>query len=394
MTRRQRGTGSIRQKRHGSYELKYDLGVDPVTGKRRTKYATVNGTRRDAEKELRKYLRDVDTGAFVEPSKITVAAFLERWISHMRPPKVSPKTYERYEQIVTNNILPVLGENKLDQLRPIHIDGAWSKLLKEGRIDGKGGLSAQSVKHCHRLLKQAMGQAVRWQLIVGNPVDAVETPNVIKTPLNVLDADQTVALLEALRGSSFYIPTLIAVMNGLRRGEVLALRWEHLDFDSRNMMVIQSLEQTKKGLRFKETKNKKPRRVAMPSYLTEELRDHKRAQAESLLKMGIRQTADTLVCCSYDGESLDPNKLSQQFPIAVTKAGLPRITFHALRHSHATQLLTNGTHMKVASERLGHSSIGITMDLYSQVLPGMQEEAANGVDKAFRAALNSGSQNT
>ena len=394
MARRQRGTGSIREKRPGVFEIKFDFGNDPVTGKRRTKYASIKGNRREAEKELRKRLREIDTGDFVEPSKITVKILLEHWIDHIRPPKIAPKTFERYEQLINNNILPTLGEKKLDQLKGIHIDGAWSKLLHEGRKDGKGGLAPQTVKHCHRLLKQALGQAVRWQLISRNPADALETPRVIKKAINVLDAEQTIALLDAIRETQFYMPTLIAVMNGLRRGEVLALRWKHLDFDSGDMAVLQSLEQTKKGIRFKETKSKKPRHVVMPSLLISELQKHKLEQAEALLKLGIRQTGDTLVCCRYDGEPMNPENLSRQFPIAVVEAGLPRITFHTLRHSHATQMLTNGTHMKVASERLGHSSIGITMDLYSHILPGMQEEAAERVDNALRAALNNGSPTT
>ena len=128
--------------------------------------------------------------------------------------------------------------------------------------------------------------------------------------------------------------------------------------------------------------------------MTEEFRQHRVVQAEALIKLGIRQTEETLVCCRYDGEPISPKSLSVEFPIAVEKAGLPRITFHGLRHSHATQLLANGTHMKVAAERLGHTSIGITMDLYSHVLPGMQEEAAARVDTALRAALNTGSPTT
>ncbi len=307
---------------------------------------------------------------------------------------VSPKTFERYEQLITNNIIPALGQQRLDHLKAIHIDGAWSMLRHEGRRDGKGGLSPQTVKHCHRLLKQALEQAVKWQLTNRNPADAVEAPRVIKKDLTVLDAEQTADLLEAMRETSFYIPSLISVTTGLRRGEVLALRWEHLDFDTSNMFVRQSLEQTSKGLRFKEPKSKKPRQLAMPSLLVAELRRHKLEQAEALLKLGVRQTEGSLVCCRYDGEPMAPENLSRQFPVAVERAGLPRITFHGLRHSHATQMLTNGTHMKVASERLGHSSIGITMDLYSHVLPGMQEEAAERVDTALRAALNNRSQTT
>lgn len=391
MTRRQRGSGGIREKRPGVFELKFDIGADPVSGKRQTRYRTVKGSRSDAQKTLTRLLHEVDTGDFVERNGITVQVLLNRWINHMRS-NLAPKTLERYEQLIKNNIVPVLGQQKVGQLKAIHIDSAWSKLRQEGRKDGKGGLSAQTVKHCHRLLRQALSRGVKWQLIGRNPSDDVETPRVIKKDLVVLDAEKTADLLNALRETHFYMPTLISVTNGLRRGEVLALRWKHLDFFTGNMAVLQSLEQTKKGLRFKEPKSKKPRHVAMPKLLVTELGIHKLQQAEALLKIGIRQTDETLVCCCYDGEPMDPENLSRQFPIAVERAGLPRITFHSLRHSHATQMLTNGTHMKVASERLGHSSIGITMDLYSHVLPGLQEDAAERVDNALQAALKSGSQ--
>lgn len=392
MRRRQRGTGGIREKRPGVFELKFDIGADPVTGERRTSYSTFKGNRSGAQKELRRLMREVDTGDYVEPAKITVKDLLERWVAHTRF-KVSPKTLERYEELITNNIVPVLGRQRLNQLKAVQIDGAWTKLLQEGRKDGKGGLAPQTVKHCHRVLKQALGQAVKWQLIIRNPADAVETPRVIRKEPAVLDTEQTVALLEALRGDRFYMPALVAVTTGLRRGETLALRWKHLNFDKGFLTVRQSLEQTKKGLRFKEPKNKRLRQVAMPTLLIDELRRHRLEQAEDLLKLGIRQTDETLVCCRHDGQPMIPKDFSQQFPFAVERTGLPRVTFHTLRHSHATQMLASGVHMKVASERLGHSNIGITMDLYSHVLPGMQEEAAELVDTALRAALNTVSRN-
>ena len=301
---------------------------------------------------------------------------------------------ERYEQLIPNNIVPELGGHRLNELRAFHIDAAWSKLLKNGRKDGRGGLSPQTVKHCHRLLKQVLAQAVRWQILNRNPADAVAVPRVVWQEPAVLNAEQTANLLSALRGTQFYIPTLISVTTGLRRGEVLALRWKHFNVKASSMVVLQSLEQTKAGLRFKEPKGSKSRRVAMPAILVEELCLHKAKQAEEQFKLGIGQSEESLICCRFDGEPMDPENLSRQFPVAVERAGFERITFHGLRHSHATQLLTNGTPMKVASERLGHSGIGITMDLYSHILPGMQEEAAERVDNALRAALNSYSPTT
>ena len=189
----------------GVFEMKFDIGFDPITGKRRTNYKTFKGTRRDAEKELRRMLREIDTGDYVEPSTITVGALLEKWVQHMRS-QVSPKTVERYEQLVSNNLLPVMGHRKLDQLRPHHIDTVYSKLLEDGRLDGRGGLSPQTVKHCHRVLKQALAQAVRWQIIARNPADSVDPPRVTRKAPDVLDMDQTATLLKTLRPTRFYVP--------------------------------------------------------------------------------------------------------------------------------------------------------------------------------------------
>lgn len=393
MTRRQKGTGGVREKRSGVFELKFDIGPDPVTGRRRIKYQTVKGTRREAEKELRRLLREVDTGDYAEPSSATVKNLLDRWVAHMRS-QVSPKTLERYGQLIDNNIMPVLGHQKLDQLRPHHIDAAWTKLLESGRSDGKGGLSPQTVKHCHRVFKQAIAQAVRWQIISRNPADAVDPPRVTRVPLTVLDMEQTAILLDAIRLTRFYMPVLIAVTTGLRRGEALALRWKDIDLDAGHLSVIRSLEQTKAGLRFKEPKSKRTRQVTLTSLLATNLRCHRVEQAQTLLKLGVRQTGNTLVCCRFDGAAMNPAKLSASFPTVIKNAGLPPVTFQGLRHTHASHLLAGGVHMKVASERLGHSSIGITMDLYSHLLPGLQEEAAEKVDNALQAALKGSSKAT
>ena len=173
----------------------------------------------------------------------------------------------------------------------------------------------------------------------------------------------------------------------MRRGEVLALRWKNIDFDRGVLRVVQSLEQTKKGLRFKDTKTSKVRAIVLPAYAVEELRRLKRLQAEELLALGIRQTGETLACCRADGEPLQPRSLTHQFTIlSKDMTGVPRLRFHDLRHTHATQLLADGVHPKVAQERLGHSTITTTIDIYSHVTPTMQADAAARLDAAYQTA--------
>jgi len=184
--------------------------------------------------------------------------------------------------------------------------------------------------------------------------------------MTVLTTEQSQRLLGAIRHSRVYWPVLIALATGMRRGEILALRWRNVDLDRGNFRVVESLEQTKAGLRFKAPKNDHARAVTLPAFLVEELRRLRMEQAEELLRIGVRQTGITLLCARADGEPMPPRSLTHEFAkFAGRVEGVPRVRFHDLRHSHATMLLLTGVHPKVAQERLGHSSISVTLDLYS-----------------------------
>jgi integrase len=175
----------------------------------------------------------------------------------------------------------------------------------------------------------------------------------------------------------------------MRRGEILALRWKNIDLDRGLARVVESLEQTKASLRFKAPKTEKARVIALPRFSVEELHRLKCKQAEELLSLGVRQSGETLVCARYDGEPMPPRSLTHEFAkVAGRVQDIPRVRFHDLRHSHATQLLSAGVHPKIAQERLGHSTITTTLDLYSHVSETMQEEAAAKLDSVFRSAIN------
>jgi integrase len=217
----------------------------------------------------------------------------------------------------------------------------------------------------------------------------VDPPKVERKKMAALDAGQTAALLAHFRETRMFVPVLLGVLLGLRRGEVTALKWSAVNLDGAMLAVAESTEQTRKGIRAKETKSGRNRAVALPSLAVEELRRHRARQAEELLRLGVRLSGDTHVYAQSDGSPVQPNNLTHEFTRILAQAkGLPRVRFHDLRHSHATHLLLNGVHPKIAQERLGHSSVGITLDLYSHVLPGMQEDAAAKVDAALRAAID------
>jgi integrase len=377
--------GHIRERSPGHWAIVIDVR-DPQAGKRKQRWYSFKGTKRQAQVECARLISEIQSGTAVEPSRMTVAAFLDRWIEHMQG-QVSPRSHERYAEIARKNIAPLLGGLMLTKLRPEQISVAYAKALASGRRDGQGGLSPRTVTHMHRVLREALQQALRWQLLPRNPADAVKPPKVERKQMKVLDTDGTAALIEAARPYRIFVPILLGALCGLRRGEIAALRWRSLDLEAGHLRVVASIEQTKAGCREKETKSGRDRVVALPSTLVAELRRHRTEQAQELLQLGVRLTDDHHVVAQADGTPLQPNSLTHAFADFLEAHGLQRVRLHDLRHSHATHLLAAGIHPKVASERLGHSKIGITLDLYSHVLPGMQAGAAAAIDNAIQAAL-------
>lgn len=387
--------GHIRERSPGKWAIVLDVGEpDPKTGKKKRKWHSFTGTKRQAQSECARLIAEITSGGYVEPTKQTVAEFLAEWLKFIKP-TVTPKTHERYTEICEKNVGPLIGEVALAKLKTDRIDAAFSKALTEGRRRAGGGLAPRTVHHMHRVLIKALNQAVTWDRLAKNPATATTPPKVERVKMLAYDADQTATLIEAFRPNRMFIPMLLAVMCGLRRGEILALRWRHVDLsDSRRMLSIrESAEQTKDGVRYKEPKAGRARTVALSSMMVAELKAHRTRQAEEQLKLGIRPDDDAFVVAQIDGRPLKPVSLTHEWTRLLAKTSLPRIRFHDLRHTHASQMLAAGVHPKVASERLGHSTIGITLDLYSHVMPGMQADAAEQVDAALQAAI-SASQKT
>jgi integrase len=286
--------------------------------------------------------------------------------------------------------MPALGHHVLPKLRPLHIQEFYANALAKGRKNGNGGLSPQTVLHFHRILHKALTQAVRWQLLARNPATAVEPPRPQREQMRALDEKETATLIKSLAGNQLYLPTVLAVAGGLRRGEILALRWQDVDLGNGRAVICRSLEQTKDGLRFKSPKTERGRRtVVLPGFAQEALRSHKVQQAAKRLATGPAYSDHDLICARPDGTPWPPDALSTAFAAFVRASDLVHFRFHDLRHTHATQLLRHGVHPKIVSERLGHSNIAITLDTYSHVLPGMQEDAIAAFDASLRVSLAS-----
>ena len=232
--------GHLKERSPGHWSIVIDV-PDPATGERRRKWHSFEGTKRQAQVESARLISAVKGGTYLEPSKTTLALFLERWLGHIKT-QVTPKSHKRYAGLVRQNIIPLLGAVHLTKLKPAQISDAYATALVGGRKDGKeGGLSPRSVGHMHRVLKQALGQAVKWQDLSRNPADAVEPPKVEWRPMQTYDLSQTAELIEAVRDTSLLVPTLLAVLCGLRRGEVCALRWRNVDLVTGQISVVESL---------------------------------------------------------------------------------------------------------------------------------------------------------
>jgi integrase len=371
-----RPRGTIASRSPGSHRIRISSGLDPVTGKRRFETATFRGTLTEAKKELTRLLGDIDKGKHVDASRATVGDWLDTWIAAAKA-KVSPKTHERYAEIVRCYLKPALGAVLLKKLKPADIEAAYAKFDRTP--------SPLTRRHIHAILRAALDRAVELGQLASNPAarQTKHLPKVERQPVVTLTVEQSGRLLDAIRHTTTYWPVLIALATGMRRGEILALRWKNVDLDSGAIRVVESLEQTKAGIRFKSPKSGKSRAVPLPRFAVDALREWKRKQAEAMLRLGVRQDPETLVCAREDGRPKQPDSLTHEFTYLIGRADVPRVRFHDLLHSHATHLLGQGVHPKIVQERLGHSTISITLDLYSHVSDTMQSQAVVQLDRAF-----------
>jgi len=379
-------TGHVR-KRGNKWAFVVELGRDEK-GKRQQKWYSGFRTRKEAETERTAVLASMQAGGYVAPQKLTVAEYLERWLKDYAETNVAAKTRERYQEIIAKQITPRIGNVPLAKLQPLAIQGMYTALLQDGRADGKGGLSARSVHHVHRILSNALSQAVRWRLIPSNPCTAVEAPKPRRAEIQAIDEAESAALLEVAAGSRFRVHLLAAVLTGMRRGELLALRWEDVDLEGGKITVQRSLEQTRAGLAVKEPKSGRARKLSIPALLVDALRVHRQEQmrARALLKGDYGSAFGDLVFGQENGREWKPDVFSKAVGNFCRRVGLP-LRLHSLRHSHASQLLAMGTPVKIVQERLGHSSSVITLDLYGHVLGDMGEQAAEKAGAALGAAM-------
>jgi integrase len=376
-------SGHIRRRGKKSFELKFDVGVDPLTGRRRIRYASFKGTRRAAELELAKLVTAHASGDGVDPTKTTLAEFLDRWDRDWATDNVGPKTLERYRQLIALYVRPNIGAARIQRLRPVALQELYAKLLRQG---GRAGakLAPRTVGHVHRLLHRALGHAATWGVTAQNVASVVSPPPVPDEELTILTEEQIGTVLRHLEGRTLRPIVSFLLGTGCRRGEVLALRWSDLDLAGGVVRIERSLEQTKAGLRFKSPKTKNGRRnVSISPWLVAELRAHKTRQQKRRLALGLGKPADdALVFEQWDGSTRSPHWLTQKFALAMAA---PKIdcTLHGLRHTHVSQLIAAGMDVLSISRRIGHANAAITLRVYGHLFRATDTRAAEIMEATF-----------
>ncbi len=362
-------------KKGKKYYVVIDLDRDPVTNKRRQKWLSGYPTKKAAQAELNNILHELQQNTFVVPSTETLKEYLDYWIKQKKS-GWSPTTLYGYKSIIKNHIVPQLGSIELSKLKPLHIQEFYTDRLTF--------LSATTVLHHHRLLRKALNDAKGWQMIKINPADHVEAPKPKKYKAKVLNVDEIKPLLKALNNDPLEVPVLLTLFLGMRRGELLALKWSDVDYKNKTITIQENLVrggETGNELFLKEPKSEDgTRTIPISDNILALLKKHKIRQNENKLKFGKYYKKSDYMFTRETGDLINPAVFSREFKEFLEKNNLKKIRLHDLRHTSATLMLQSKVPAKTASERLGHSNIHITLDLYSHVLKDMKKEVSDVLD--------------
>lgn len=359
-----------------SYVLYLGRGPD---GKKQQKWVGGFRTRREAEAALTEALERVRTGTWADPGRQTVGEYLEDWLTAVRP-SLRSSTATSYEHTLRKWVIPRLGHLRLGALSSAKLSALYGELLRSGRHDRRGGLSARSVAYTHRIVTHALKDAVSWGLLARNPATHVDPPRVGRPEMQVWTQKEVQRFLVSVADDRLYALWAVLLATGLRRGEALGLRWDDVDLDRRRLSIQRAVTVVDYEIVVSEPKTARGRRsVSIDPTTAAVLVAHRKRQLEDRLAWGPAWQDSGYVFTTEDGRVLHPQRVTQVFKRLASEVGLPPIRLHGLRHTAATLALTVGIHPKVVSERLGHATVGITLDTYSHVGEGLQEEAASRV---------------
>jgi integrase len=380
MAKRGHGEGSIYRRKDGRWTAEISLEG------RKSKFL-YGKTRKEVQEKLKTALYEQQQGMLVTGPQQKVGQFLSHWLEDVHKQSIRPRTYERYEEIVRLHLVPEIGHHHIQKLSPQNLQAFYKKKLEDG-------LSATTVISFHNLLHKALETAVRGNLLARNPCDLVSPPRRKHFEIQPLSIQQIRQFLAVTRGHRQEARFILALATGMRRGELLGLKWQDIDLERGTLQVRRILTRIPgklpgKGFEEAEPKTDKGRRsIVLPSFAVEALRQHRLRQREAKLKAGPAWRDHDYVFCTPIGTHLNPTRdVLDVLKSFLKQAGLPDIRFHDLRHSSATMLLGMKVHPKIVQEILGHSQIAITMDIYSHILPTMQEEAMNKLNDVLQGEL-------
>lgn len=373
-----RERGSI-IKRGNRYSIVIEEGIDSITGKRKQKWIAVPGNKTDAMKALTDYMHQKDTGLYVAPTKMRLADYLGKWLQDYAKPKLARRSYERYADVINRYFLPKLGGVLLHQLTPGQLQSLYAEWLK-------AGLSNSTVRYHHAVIHNALRSAVKWQVAARNVCDALEIPCRGRKDMQIWNGDEITQFLNAIKDSRYFEIFYLALFTGMRRSELLAIRWQDVDLLLGQIHINRGLQQFRNSeLDYTQPKSEKSRRtIALPPSATLLLKDYRDRIALARAAKGKILNDTDLVFSHNNGKPIRPNTLTYAWRFLVARSGLKPIRLHDARHSHASLLLAQGVHPKIVQERLGHATISMTLDTYSHVAPGLQEKAAEQFDKLFQ----------
>ena len=379
MSRRGKNEGSIFQRKDGRWVGQIQIGHYP-DGRR--KFVSYYGkTRREVARKLEDSISSFNHHTFIEPSKITFEEWVWCWMKNFKRRSVSESTYARYFSLINNYISPQIGYIKLQDVRSIHIQGVYNYCVDKH-------LSGSCIKHIHTVFKQSLDQAINQNLISTNPALKTIRPPVRNKPVTVLTVEQQERLVASLKNDTAGTLIKLALGTGARIGELLGLRWEHVDFENMEIHIVQGLvrdfefdEETHtahaKSLKLSKLKTESSlRTIPLTNYLASVLQNYKKNQRRYMKRLGSNvMVLSDLVFTNDSGDYLDESNARKKYAMLLQKAGIPYIKFHALRHTFATRILEANVHPKVAQELLGHSNASTTLDIYSHVLPNQKRDA-------------------
>lgn len=371
--------GHIAKKGKRYYAVIYE-GINPVTGKERHRWHAAGSTRKEAERLLADLVKRQHDGDYRPPEKITLGEYLERWLPTQRQP-LAASSYSSYQRNIRLHVLPHIGSIPIQRLTPEDLDDLYAMLLANGRHNKGGGpLNAKTVRHVHAVIHKALADAHRKGSVARNVADLADPPKIsthARPKMKVWNAGELRRFFELIEGHDLYAAFYVKANTGMRRGEVLGLTWRVVDFDNARLSVAQTVTAPDYQLKVSDVKSAHSMRtIDLDERTVAVLRSWRKRQLEIYMQTGVRTDDSGFVFAKPNGDPLHPDFFSQAFERLIAKMDLPRIRLHDLRHTHATLLLKEGVPPKVVSERLGHSSVAFTMQVYQHVLPGMQADAA------------------